>query len=430
MASRGASRRPGLLLAVLLALPFAAGADPGGDGGIEAWVDGPAAVQPGSNRAFPDVATDAASVAIHVWNAFGTMAQRNDIYLRRIAAGGQPLGNPVLVNTLTDDDQDQPRIAVSANGSFLVIWQSDEFDAVAGIIRRWIRAQAFAADATPVGAEQLVSAESTGYGSNIRADVAALTGGGYVVVWEQNGAGGDDTNAHIRARLVDANGVPGGSSFVVNSAIGQSEVDPAVTELDSGGFLVVWIRGEVYGRVFNAAGVAQGSDIQLNTNLEGAEFNPDVVRGADGRVLLVWEDAEAAGDDYEIRGRVFGANLAPQGDDFRINTLITGVQRPVRAGRFGVFGFLVAWESDVSVGADADPRSIQGRTVTGNGQFAGPQFQLNRWTSGNQETPAVGGMGDHVAVAWHSGSNQQSPNDDVILGQTWSLCGIFCDSFE
>jgi hypothetical protein len=421
-----------LVLLLLLALAASGGvvADPGGDGGIEVWVDGPDAVQPGSDRTFPDVATNSAGVAIYVWNAFIDMTQRNDIYLRRYNSFGQALGDPVPVNTLNSDDQDRPRIAVSANGSFLVIWQSDEFDASAGMIRRWIRAQAFASDASPTAGEQLISAESTGYGSNIRADVAALTGGGYVVVWEQNGAGGSDTNSHIRARLVGASGVPDSSSFVVNSAVGQSEIDPAVTELESGGFLVVWIRGEVYGRSFNSAGVAQDNDIQLNSNIEGSEFDPDVTRGTDGRILLVWEDAEGAGDDFEIRGRVFSANLGSLGEDFRLNTLITGNQGPVRAGSFGRFGFLVAWESDVSVGNDADPHSIQGRTVTGNGQFAGPQFQFNQWIAGNQGTPAVAGMGDHVAVSWHSGSYEQSLTDDVIVGQVWSVCGIFCNGFE
>jgi hypothetical protein len=405
-------------------------ASPGGDGGIEVWVDGPAAIQPGTDRTFPDVAMNPAGEAIHVWNAFNGMTLRNDIFLRRFDAAGNPLADPVQVNTLTGDDQDRPRIAVSADGSFLVIWQSDEFDDGAGAVRRWIRGQAYAANASPVGGERLISAASTGYGSNIRADVAALSGGGYVVVWEQNGAGGSDTNAHIRARLVGADGAPGGDSFVANSAIGASEVDPAVTEIDGGGFLVVWIRGEVYGRAFNSAGLAQGDDFQLNTNLEGAEGNPDVARGTDDRILMVWEDAEGAGDDYEIRGRMFTSALTALGDDFRINTLIAGVQLRARVGSYGRLGFLVAWESEVSAGDDADPQSIQGRTVTGNGQFGGSQFQLNRWTSGNQELPCVGGMGERVSVAWHSGSNELSLTDDVIMGQSWSVCGIFCDGFE
>ena len=107
-------------------------ANPGGDGGIEIWVDGPADVQPGSGQTFPDVATGPQGRSIYVWTASGADGSRNGIYIRRFDTVGNPLANPALVNTLTDDDQTTPRIAVSSDGSFLVSWQSDESDPGAG----------------------------------------------------------------------------------------------------------------------------------------------------------------------------------------------------------------------------------------------------------------------------------------------------------
>jgi hypothetical protein len=419
-----------LFLCLPLLVSKAAAAWPGGDSTPEYWVDGPAVVQPGSNRGAPDVAMNANGESIHVWDAFSDMTLRNEIYLRRFSPAGVPLGDPVQVNTLTADDQFNPRIAVGPGGAFLVIWQSDEFDVSANGIRIWIRAQAFAANGTPVGGERLVSAESTAFGSNMRADVAALTGGGYVVVWEQNNAGGSDTNAHIRARLVSADGSVPAASFVANSTIGIAEADPAVSEFDGGGFVVIWRRGDIWGRVFNAEGTAQGTDQQLDSDAATAKFNPDAARGSDGRVLVVWEDEDAPGDGFEVRGRMFSSALAAQGSDFRINTLIAGVQEAPRVGAYGSLGFLVAWASDVSAGNDAAPRSIEARRVTGNNQFGSDQVQLNRWTTGNQHQPAVGGMGQGVAVAWRSAAGNPEELDDVITGQTWSDCGIFCDGFE
>ncbi|HET6564850.1 MAG TPA: hypothetical protein VFG52_05510 [Xanthomonadales bacterium] len=402
----------------------------GGDSTREYWVDGPADVQPGTNRGAPDVAMNGQGQSIHVWEAFSSMTLRNDIFLRRIDRNGSPLADPVQVNSLATDDQFNARIAVSPDGTFLVIWQSDEFDAVAGAIRIWIRAQAFAANGSPMGGERLISAQSTGFGSNIRADVAALTGGGYVVVWEQNGAGGSDTNSHIRARLVAADGATSAASFVANSSISSVEADPAVSELDSGGFLVIWRQGDIWGRIFDSTGNAVGSDQQLDSNAPTAKFNPDVARGADGRLLVVWEDEDAAGDGFEIRGRMFSPTLTAQGSDFRINTLLSGVQEAPRVGAYGSLGFLVVWASDVSAGNDAEPRSIEVRRVTGNNEFGGAQLQLNRWTTGNQHQPAIGGMEESIAVAWRSAAGNDEEVDDVITGQTWSVCGIFCDGFE
>jgi hypothetical protein len=352
--------------------------------------------------------------------------------MRRIDYARNPVGDPIKINTLDEDDQLNARIAVSSDGSFLVIWQSDEFDpdfGASGAVRRWVRSQAFDVNADPVGTEQLISTVSTKDAVDVHADVAALTGGGYVVVWQHNGPLGSDTNRNVQARLIGTNGVPSGAQFVANSSIGVSETSPAVTELADGGFLIIWTTQDVMGRRFSADGTPVGNDFQISTDLEGAELDPDAARGADGRILVVWADAEGPGDDYEIRARMLSSSLSFLGDDFRVNTLIEDLQRPVRVGSYGAAGFLVAWESTGSVGGDAEPNSIQGRIVTGNNQFHSDQFQLNVYTVGSQTTPAVGGWGDRVAVAWRSPSHFDT-TDDGIIGQTWSLCGIFCDGFE
>jgi hypothetical protein len=422
-----------LIVLILAMIPATVRPMPPGDTSGEYWVDGPIEIQPGSDRLFPDVAVTPAGDAIFVWSAFipgGSL--RNDIYMRRIDYARNPLGDPIKINTLDEDDQIHARIAVSGDGSFLVIWQSDEFDpdfGETGAVRRWVRSQAFDENANPVGTEQLITMVSTRDVVDVHADVAALTGGGYVVVWKHEGPLGSDTNRNIQARLIGTNGVPSGAQFVANSSIGVSETYPAVTELADGGFLIIWTTQEVMGRRFSADGTPVGNDFQINTDLQGAENDPDAARGADGRILVVWEDAEGAGDDFEIRARMLSSSLSFLGDDFRVNTLIPDVQRPVRVGSYGAAGFLVAWESAGSVGEDADARSIQGRSVTGNNQFDSDQFQLNVYTVGSQSTPAVGGWGDRVAVAWRSPSHFDT-EDDGIIGQTWSLCGIFCDSFE
>jgi hypothetical protein len=403
-------------------------ADPPGDGGAEIWVDGPADVAPGNDRNYPDAAVNPDGLLVFVWQAFVT---GGEIYLRRFDRSGNPLSDPVAVNTVSEDDQSSPRLAISTDGSFLVIWQSDEPDPAAdGAIRRWIRGQAFDADAQPIGPERLYSDVSTGSGTERYADVAALTGGGYVVVWSQESAIAPDTGRNIQARLVLANGAPNGAAFLANSTIGRSESYAGVTELDDGGFFVMWRADtELDGRRFDAAGVAQGDDFQINTDLAGAENYPDAVRGSDGRVLVVWQDGEEAGDGSEVRGRLYSPDLNPLGDDFRINTLIENSQSVPRAGQYGKFGFLVAWQSSNSSVSDPDGFSIEGRVVNGVNAFNGAQFTLNKFTDSGQTSPGVGGMGDTVAVAWRSMTNY-SDTDDHIIGQGWSECGIFCDSFE
>jgi len=398
----------------------------GGDNGGDIWVDGPKEKQPGAGS-FPDAAMDKFGRSIYVWHAFGT--ERNDVYLRRFDDTGKPLKDPVMVNTFTDDDQSFPRLAINEDGSFLVVWQSEEFDSEANTARKFVRSQAFDADAMPLGPELQVSTLLTGEAVDINADVAALKGGDYVVVWRSRKSPGADINMSIQARLIGGNGAAMGGQFQANSTPGNSENYPTVTELADGGFLVVWTTPEVQARRFSADGTPVGDDFQINTFTTGTEAEPDAVTALDGRVMVVWKDTEEAGDDREIRGRLFSQNLTPKGSDFRINTFTVGVQDNVKAGDYGSIGFFVVWESEGGVGNDLSSRSIQGRIVTGNDQFNGRQFQLNVWTAGAQNHPGIGGRDGNIAVIWRSAGNEVV-NGAVITGQIWSLCGIFCDGFE
>ena len=120
--NRTARRFVALLIAALMvaASTRALGGGPGYDIGDEYWVDGPGSIQPGSDRGFPDVAVGPNGAAVHVWQAFTN--DRFDIFFRRFDLSDEPIGDPApppqLVNTLTFDDQSDPRVAIRADGDF------------------------------------------------------------------------------------------------------------------------------------------------------------------------------------------------------------------------------------------------------------------------------------------------------------------------
>ena len=413
--------------ALLVSLAF--GASAVAFAGTDLWIDGPQAVQPGTEPEFPDVAVFEDGLSIFVWNAFDASGgDRNDIFVRRFDAAGNPLDDPIFVNSYITDSQIYPRVAVSRNGHFLVIWQSSELDPGVGVNRYYVRSQLFDAQADPIGSEQLLSTLSSNIATDLHASVAALRDGGYVAVWMSQNSAGGDTNRSIQGRRVGAGGAPQGAQFQVNAGATGLQSDPDVAGLDDGGFVVVWATPEVQARRFAANGTPIGGDFQVNNLTAGVESDAEVVRGWDGRMLVLWRDDEGIGMNGEIRARLYDRELAPLGPDFRVNTLTAGTQETPRAGDYGPLGFFVAWESDGSVGNDGDGRSIQARIVTGVDQFAGAQEQLNTYITGTQQEPGVGGWFGRAATVWRSAGNAQQ-NSPVITALQATNC-LFCDDLE
>jgi len=98
-----------LVLPLLVSTSLTAGS--GIEAGPEIWVDGPDNVQPGNSRSYPDVSVDEMGRRIHVWNA-SVQPNSSEIFLRRFNPQGNPLEDPRLVDTATEDDQWMPRVAV------------------------------------------------------------------------------------------------------------------------------------------------------------------------------------------------------------------------------------------------------------------------------------------------------------------------------
>jgi len=411
-------------------------AQPLGEPETETWVDGPLIVKPGNDPRHADAAVDYSGRKIFVWDSNGGTAGQ-DIFLRVFDREITSLVGPVQVNTYSASTQDFPQVAVAADNSFLVIWQSGEPpEANPGVVRDVVRTQLYTATGQKSGSEQLQSTLEPLGTTGISANVAALTGSGFVACWQSaNTATPGFNNVTIQARLINANGTPNGSQFQVNSLFTGSVVDCDVAALPGGGFVVVWTNPEIHARRYAANGSPIGSEIQVNTIAVNAPRDESAVTVSDdGRILVVWTDSEGAdtdpmlGDRNEIRGRIFSSTLAPQGSDFRINALVTGDQFWPKLAPYGN-NFFVVWETNNISGMDIEANSVEGRVVTGVNQFDGSQFLVNQYTAKSQGFPGIGGANNSVAIAWRSQENSET-SQNVIQGLGWNICGIFCNGFE
>lgn len=300
-------------------------------------------------------------------------------------------GSEFIVNSTVPRTQAQSSVTQLANGNFIVTWIDADFNTSAG---RFVRAQVYQPDGTPVGSElTLVSASSL-----ITPVVTGLIGGGYVVTWE---------GPHIRAQVFDGSGVAVGAAFdvVPPSTAAVSGADFAdITALPNGGFAISWHDSRTTGgdtsgsavhvRSYDQNGVAIGSDVQVNVSTSGNQADSSITALSDGSYVVTWTDRGGANGSWLIKAQIFDASGTRVGTEFTVNTdagpNISSVESSVTALVNGTFA--VAWYA-------SGQHHIQ--IFTASGARLGVELLINTGLSGTQAGPELTALSDGgFAVVW------------------------------
>jgi hypothetical protein len=201
-----------------------------------------------------------------------------------------PVGSEFQVNTYATGNQRQGTVAMAADGSFVVVFQSDGGDGDSGAIL----AQRFAADGTKTGSELVVNSYTTS--SQGSPAVACEADGDFVVAWSSNGSAGTDTDSNsIQGQRFAADGTPIGSQFQINTHTTSSQSGPRIAMCGNDSFVVVWASDEqdghsfgVFGQRFSAKGSPAGSEFQVNTYITNNQTQARVACDADGDFVVTW----------------------------------------------------------------------------------------------------------------------------------------------
>jgi len=261
-----------------------------------------------------------------IWEDFGTDGSGYGVYARRLDSAGQALGAEFRVNTATEGDQTDPRVAVRYS-SYL----ED------GLIATWrdggkLYAQRYDAQGAAVGGAMEL-AGSAGVGADY--DLVGLPGGGFLIV----SAGG-----------VLGYGPEGAAAGSSTPGAGHEGWTPQAPAAGRAGILyydqavTTWAETrsrEVEGTtVYDARIWAQALDSQgglsgpevLIAEIQGAatpeavaDLDPVVVRprGYYGEPIIAWRQAGAEGSTFHARNLTqdYDTNdLEPDGDAFELAT--------------------------------------------------------------------------------------------------------------
>lgn len=260
----------------------------------------------GVNLGFTNIQNDAStdtlgnpSIAVQADGSYLVAYQRSDNagdtdIVGRVVDKNGTVGDEFVVHD-TPHDTLRPDMAALSNGSYVVVSEL-EFDGSATDLDVWFHI--VSAGGTVVTGD-FANQRST---HEDDAHVAALSGGGFVVVWADNEGDGAGSPG-IRARIYDNDGVPLGDAFLVNTTTGDVQHAPEVTALMDGGFVVVWDdngASQIKGQRFDKTGAPVGDEFVAGSNL--AEADPVVAALSDGRFVTGF--TELVGDD-DIHATIF-----------------------------------------------------------------------------------------------------------------------------
>lgn len=342
------------------------------------------------------------------------------------ASNGTRIGGEILVNTATLNWQQDARVAVLANGNFVVTW-TDGWDyfsyadhpgsqgvggATGDKSGKSIKAQLFGPDGTRIGGEVLVNSELKS--DQAAQKVVALPNGEFVVTWEDWSlsctwdANGSPTacggGPGIKLQRFEANGHKLGSEVAVT---GNYCYAPQIAALADGGFVSVFMDGhysveDIQAQVYNAAGVPQGARIAVNTSGTGTSFSAQgeaqVVGLAGGGFAVTWSDGNGDASGRGIKARVFSASGSPATPELQVNSTTAGHQlRPQLVALKGG-GFVVSFDDR---GADYDVRA---QVYDANGNRVGNEILASESAAGPQDTSSITALDDGgFAISWTSG---------------------------
>lgn len=299
----------------------------------------------------PAVAIDADGDFVITWEGYAQDGSAYGIYAQRYNSMGVPQGSEFQVNTHTTNIQNVPDIAMDASGDFVITWQSYQQDGSG----YGIYAQRYDATGTPQGSEFRVNSHTSDWQND--PSIAMDASGDFVVVWHSSGQDGSDEG--IYAQRYDAAGMPQGSEFLVNSYTDGVQRHAAVAMDFDGDFVIAWESylqdgwGEgIYAQRFNSLGTPQGSEFQVHTHTSNRQTAPAVSLSADGDFVISWESYEQDGSSFGIYARQFNAQGVPQGTEFRANTFTSSWQLAPSIGMDADGDFVITWYSYEQDGSD------------------------------------------------------------------------------
>jgi hypothetical protein len=349
------------------------------------------------NQERPDVATMGDQGAIFTWESEG------DVYARVQNAQGVFTGDEFQVNSFTDGSQENASVEGLANGNAVVVWESDDQDGS----RKGVFGHVVGSDGNKVGEEFPVNQNSL---QNQRdPEVIATEDGSFIVAWVSespiNASG--DMAVTIWGRKFAYDGSPLGDEVQLTpTALLASR--PSMAEDDEGNLGMVFSgmpnpalsevslaadrpNWSVYSSIIGDMSQAPFPCAEIGSHIGSDQTDPSLTGNGDG-FAMVWTDTGNGGTNADILGAQLNNGAQLMGRPFKVNTDETSMQYMATATLLPETGEILAvWSS-----FEGGPESFELTAQRFDGAGMGSGLQLP-----TPEAPFVFGLGfNSIGISW------------------------------
>ncbi len=345
---------------------------------------------------------------IVTWTSTNLFSGRLDVFAQRYDLNGAAVGGEFQANTYTTSHQFESIVTALDGGGYLITWTSLYQDGRGyGVF-----AQRYNADGSTDGSEFQVN--STIESSQNVVGATALSDGGVVLWWY--GYGPDDS-IDVMLQKYDAAGLAVGGESVVETPNFFANRSHEVAALSNGGFVMVWQAQkdsgnspEIRARQYAADGSVVGKAFTVNTHTDDTQSEPHVAALSTGGYVVVWQSRFQDGSGYGIFAQRFNPDRTPDGGEFQVNSFTQSDQSNPAVTSLANGDFVVSWTSS---GVDGSSAGIASKTFseavdpTGNIKMSGLEEVGQTLTADASKLKDVYGLGtftyqwmrDGVAIA-------------------------------
>lgn len=221
---------------------------------------------------------------------------------------------------------------------------------------------------------------------------------------------------------------PAGDEFQV-ALTPASQYDPAIAALAGGGFIIVWASHlqdgsgwGVFAQLYSADGTPIGAEFQINSYTASDQWQAGVAPLEDGGFVITWASEGQDGHGYGIYAQLYAADGTPIGGEFQVNSYTSSDQNEPAIAALTNGGFIITWKSD---GQDGELGGIYAQLYGADGTPIGGEFQVNTYTTSLQFAPTVAALADGgFVISWSSwGSFGPDTTHPGVLAQRYAADG-------